>query len=86
MAAEPAVGTALNSPESQSLSRLHRRGGAEDLRTSPHPDEGEPQTGWGDFSERAGQAFGSKRRDLIGYQRRVEEIANRLRLQFSLRE
>jgi hypothetical protein len=24
--------------------------------------------------------------DLIGYQRRVEEIANRLRLQFSLRE
>jgi hypothetical protein len=63
MAAEPAVGPALNSPESQSLSRLYRRGGAEDLRTPPHPDEGEPQTGWGDFCERAGQAFGSKRRN-----------------------
>jgi hypothetical protein len=55
VAAEPAVGTALNSPESESLSRLYRRGGAEDLRTSPHPDEGEPPTGWGDFSERAGR-------------------------------
>ena len=63
MAAEPAAGPALNSPESPSRSRLYRRNGAEDLRTSPHPDEDEPRTGWDGFCERAGQAFGSKRRN-----------------------
>jgi hypothetical protein len=45
-----------------------------------------------DIQVRKDHAYGwqptvvSSRGDLIGYQRRVEEIANRLRLKFALRE
>jgi hypothetical protein len=134
MAAGPAAGPALNSPESQSQPRLYRRGGAEDLRTSPDADEGDPKLDGAisaSVQDRPSEANGGMMSmvkeyrtadelsgmilsalavkdvavqvrkdhaygwqpivvaspgDLIGYQRRVEEIANRLRLQFSLRQ